>query len=270
MVLTDAELRRRLPVGVAALDLDEAAAGDRAEPVVVGPDDLAYLIYTSGSTGEPKGVEVTHSNVVRLVDDPDYAELGPGTTMLHAASPAFDAATLEIWGPLANGGRIVCLTEQPAPDAVAAAIEAHGVTTLWLTAGLFHELVDRRPECLGRVRQLLAGGDVLSPDHVRRALAALPPDGRLTNGYGPTETTTFATTHDLRPGDRVDGPIPIGRPIQATSCEVIDPAVARRRSASSESWRSAATGSARGYRGDPELTATRFGLTRGGPAAGST
>jgi hypothetical protein len=215
-------------------------------------------MYTSGSTGEPKGVEVTHRNVVRLVDEPGYVELGPGTTMLHAASTAFDAATLEIWGPLANGGTIAILPEQPSPDAVAAAIEAHGVTTMWLTAGLFHELVDRRPECLGRVRHLLAGGDVLSPPHVARALEALPPEGRLTNGYGPTETTTFALTHELRPGDAVEGPVPLGRPIQGTSCDVLD---AAGRPApvgmAGELW-IGGDGVARGYRGDPELSAERF------------
>ena len=257
-VLTDAELRQRLPVGVAALEITEAAAEDPAEPVAVGPDNLAYLVYTSGSTGEPKGVEVTHGNVVRLVDGPDYAELGPGTAMLHAASPAFDASTVEIWGPLANGGRIVCLTEQPSPDAVAAAVEAHGVTTLFLTTGLFHELVDRRPECLGRLKHLLTGGDVLSPDHMRRALAALPPDGRLTACYGPTETTTFATTHDFRPGDPIEGPIPIGRPIQATSCAVIDPAGHEAPIGAVGELAIGGDGVSRGYRGDPELTAARF------------
>ena len=95
--------------------------------------------------------------------------------MLHAASPAFDATTLELWGPLANGGTVAVLAAQPSPDDVAAAVARHGVTTMWLTAGLFHELVDRRPDALGAVRQLLAGGDVLSRAHVARALAALPP-----------------------------------------------------------------------------------------------
>ena len=224
VVLCAGTLGANLPAGVEALDVDAAAAGEPIATAGGGPEDLAYVMYTSGSTGEPKGVEVTHRNVVRLVDDPGYVELGPGTTMLHAASTAFDAATLEIWGPLANGGTIAILPEHASPDAVAAAIEADGVTTLWLTAGLFHELVDRRPECLGRVRHLLAGGDVLSPPHVARALAVLPPEGRLTNGYGPTETTTFALTHELRPGDAVDGPVPLGRPIQGTSCEVLDSA----------------------------------------------
>ena len=260
IVLTDAELRRRLPVGVAALDVAATVDSSPAPPPdsTSCPKDLAYLIYTSGSTGEPKGVEVTHRNVVRLVDDPGYADLGAGTVMLHAASPAFDAATLEIWGPLANGGTIACLGEQPSPDAIAAAIEHYDVTTLWLTAGLFHQLVDHRPDCLGGVRQLLAGGDVLSPEHVRRALAVLPPGARLTNGYGPTEATTFATTHDLRPGDPVEGPIPIGRPIQGTTCRVLDRNGNEVPVGVEGELEIGGDGVARGYRDDPELTADRF------------
>ncbi len=257
-VLTDESHRSHLPVGVAALDVAEAAAGDPAEAAATGPEDLAYLIYTSGSTGEPKGVEVTHRNVVRLVDRPDYAELGAGAVMLHAASPAFDAATLEIWGPLANGGTVACLGEQPDPDSIATAIERHGVTTLWLTAGLFHQVVDLRPDCLASVLQLLSGGDVLSPDHVQRALQALPPGARLTNGYGPTESTTFATTHDLRPGDPVDGPVPIGLPIQGTSCQVLDPAGHEAPIGVPGELAIGGDAVARGYRNDPELTAARF------------
>ena len=253
-----------LPAGVAALDPDEALAGQPLDSEAPRPTDLAYVIYTSGSTGEPKGVEVTHRNVARLVDDPGFAELGPGTVMLHAASPAFDATTLELWGPLANGGTVAVLAEHPSPDAVAAAVAEMGVNTIWLTAGLFHELVDRRPECLGSISHLLAGGDVLSPDHVARALAALPPHGRLSNGYGPTETTTFALTHELRPGDSVEGPVPLGRPIQGTVCEVVDaagqPAPV---GVAGELW-IGGDGVARGYRGDPGLTAERFVAGPGG------
>ncbi|MGN6815255.1 MAG: amino acid adenylation domain-containing protein, partial [Solirubrobacterales bacterium] len=250
------ELVDRLPAGLDTVGLDEAEGGEPVEPSAA-PEDLAYVMYTSGSTGRPKGVEVTNRNIARLVDDPDFAELGPGTTMLHAASPAFDATTLELWGPLANGGTVAVLAEQPSPDAVVEAVTRHGVTTMWLTAGLFHELVDRRPECFGWVRHVLAGGDVLSPSHVARALAALPPDGRLSNGYGPTETTTFALTHDLRPGDRVGATVPLGRPIQATVCEVLDaagqPAPV---GVPGELW-IGGDGVSRGYRDDPELTAAR-------------
>jgi amino acid adenylation domain-containing protein len=258
VALTSAALAERLPAGVEAIDVTAASGGEPLVECEARAEDLAYVMYTSGSTGEPKGVEVTHRNIARLVDDPGFAELGPGTVMLHAASPAFDATTLELWGPLANGGTVAVLGEQPSPDAVAAAIAAHGVTTAWLTAGLFHELVDRRPDCLGSLRHLLAGGDVLSPAHVSRALAALPVDGRLSNGYGPTETTTFALTHELRPGDEVGATVPLGRPIQGTVCEVLDsagqPAPV---GVVGELW-IGGDGVARGYRGDPGLSAERF------------
>jgi len=252
-----------LPLGVGTLALADAEAADPVPAAKVGPDDLAYVMYTSGSTGEPKGVEVTHGNVARLVAAPTFADFGPGRTVLHAASPAFDATTLELWGPLAGGGTIVCLRERPSPDAVAAVIERHGVDVLWLTAGLFHELVDRRPDCLARIDHLLAGGDVLSPDHVRRALAALPPQGRLTNGYGPTETTTFATAHEMPAGSPIEGPIPIGRPIQGTSCQVLDSSGREAPVGMLGELAIGGAGVSRGYRNDPELTAQRF---REGPA----
>jgi amino acid adenylation domain-containing protein len=247
-----------LPLSAPALTLSQAENAGPAPSADIGADDLAYVTYTSGSTGEAKGVEVTHRNVVRLVDTPCFADLGPGRVMLHAASPAFDATTLELWGPLASGGTVACLRERPSPAAIAAAIERHRVDVLWLTAGLFHELVDRRPDCLAGIDHLLAGGAVLSPEHVRRALAALPSHGRLTNGYGPTETTTFATTHEMRPGETLDGPMPIGRPIQGTSCRVLDAAGREVPIGQVGELVVGGDGVARGYRGDPELTAARF------------
>ena len=159
---------------------------------------------------------VTHRNIVRLVDDSRYAELGPGTMMLHAASPAFDATTLEIWGPLVNGGTIAPLPEQPSPDAVAAAIEAPRRDDAVADRRALPRAGRPRPDVpRPRSDHVLAGGDVVSPAHVERALAALPPGGRFSNGYGPTEGTTFATTWTLRPGDPVDAPLPIGRPVRA-------------------------------------------------------
>ncbi|HYG63341.1 MAG TPA: condensation domain-containing protein, partial [Thermoanaerobaculia bacterium] len=151
----------------------EGGAPEGAEqgplPQVRG-DNLAYVMFTSGSTGRPKATGVTHRNVVRLVRESRFADLGADQVFLQLAPISFDASTLEIWGALANGGRLVLAPAgRTALEDLASTIETGGVTTLWLTAGLFHQMVDGPIASLRGLRQLLAGGDVLSPDHVRRA-----------------------------------------------------------------------------------------------------
>src|SRR4051812_1262502 len=100
-------------------------------------------------------------------------------------------------------------------------IAHHGVTSLWLTAGLFHPMVEACPEALRPLRKLLAGGDVLSPPHVGRALTALP-GTRLINGYGPTENTTFTCCQPLADPREVTSTVPIGRPIAGTRVHLMD------------------------------------------------
>ncbi|HEX4963110.1 MAG TPA: condensation domain-containing protein, partial [Thermoanaerobaculia bacterium] len=152
-----------------------AAASSESPRVSRWPESLLYVMYTSGSTGRPKGVCVTHSSVVRLVRGAWYAALGPEEVLLQMAPASFDASTLEIWGALLNGGRLAVMSPQPPSlEELGAALGRYGVTTLWLTAGLFHQMVDHNLEGLRPVRQLLAGGDALSVSHVRRVLQELP------------------------------------------------------------------------------------------------
>jgi len=238
----------------------EAGEGRGGGPRI-DPDNLAHVLFTSGSTGRPKGVAVTHRNVVRLVRNTDWFHFGPEEVFLQFAPVSFDASTLEIWGPLLNGGRLAVFPPGP-PDLrqLGEAVERHGVTSLWLTAGLFQQMVESHLPRLRNVRQLAAGGDVLSPAHVRRARAGLP-GTTLVNGYGPTEGTTFTCCHrvggigaEAAPGGRV----PIGRPISNTRVYLLDAALRPVPAGVVGQLYAGGDGLARGYAGRPDLTAERF------------
>ncbi|HEX8390771.1 MAG TPA: amino acid adenylation domain-containing protein, partial [Longimicrobium sp.] len=239
----------------------EAIAACRGEPLPqagVTADSEAYVMFTSGSTGRPKGVGVPHRAVVRLVRGTGFADFGPEQVFLQIAPLSFDASTLEIWGPLLNGGRLVMFPPHaPSLEELGAALEEYGVTVLWLTAGLFHQMVDLRLESLGGLRQLLAGGDVLSPAHVLRVLERYPAL-RLTNGYGPTENTTFTCCHDIRPEDARRRSIPIGRPIANTRVWVLDAGMRPVPVGVPGELCTAGDGLALGYVGRAELTAQKF------------
>ncbi|MFP2934994.1 AMP-binding protein, partial [Pyxidicoccus sp. 3LG] len=120
-------------------------------------------------------------------------ELGPQHTFLLIAPISFDASTLEIWGCLLNGGRLVVFPPHAPGDVreLREVLTRHNVTTLHLTAGLFSQMVDADIQGLASVRQLLTGGDVVSAPHVRRVLAEL--NIPVTACYGPTESTTFTS-----------------------------------------------------------------------------
>jgi len=204
----------------AVADADEQS--DSNPPVVAGPDSLAYVMYTSGSTGRPKGVLVENRSVLRLVFNTNYCRFGPEEVFLQLAPISFDASTLEIWGALLHGSTLVVMPPRsPSLEDIANALRNHSVTTLWLTAGLFHLFVDERIEGLAPVKQLLAGGDVLSASHVRRVLDKFP-EITVINGYGPTEGTTFTCCHPMRKGDTVPDNVPIGHPISNSFVYILD------------------------------------------------
>jgi amino acid adenylation domain-containing protein len=212
---------------VATVLVEEAvAAGDEQwdsnPPAVVAPNSLAYVMYTSGSTGRPKGVLVENQSILRLVFNTNYCRFGPDEVFLHLAPISFDASTLEIWGALLHGATLAVMPPQtPSLQDIAATLHRYNVTTLWLTAGLFHLFVDEHLEGLAPLKQLLAGGDVLSASHVRRVLDKFP-EITVINGYGPTEGTTFTCCHPMRKGDIVPDNVPIGRPISNSFVYILD------------------------------------------------
>jgi len=264
LVLSVSDLQDELPAHrapVILLDSDWpliAANSDENPTQQITPDQLAYIVYTSGSTGTPKGVAVPHRGVVRLVHGNNYASFSPDETFLQFAPLAFDASTFEIWGSLLNGAQLVLM-----PPGVASlsdlgqALLDHRVTTLWLTAGLFHQMVDEQLEALGGLRQLLAGGDVLSPSHVTRFVTAVP-SCKLINGYGPTENTTFTCCYAMDHQTDFANTVPIGRPIGSTQVFILDQQLQLSPPGFVGELYASGDGLARGYHGRPEITAEQF------------
>lgn len=266
VVVTSREMLAKLPGTNVPTIIIEDRDDDEDEPAVplknggASAGSLAYVIYTSGSTGEPKGVMVEHRSVVRLVMGQRYATFGADRVFLQLAPTCFDASTFEIWGPLLHGATLVVAPEGPIDfTELRDLIVSHGVTTLWLTAGLFNRVVETYPSALSSVGEILTGGEALSPKHVRMAYDQLGPAIRIINGYGPTECTTFACCHSIsRANPAPTGSVPIGRPIANTTVYVLDD---HRRlvpiGAPGELYLGG-DGVARGYLNRAELTAERF------------
>ena len=236
-----------------------ATSAARAE-AASGPEDLAYVMYTSGSTGRPKGVRVPHRAVVRLVHDTDYVRIGPGDRVAHSSSISFDAATFEIWGALLTGAELVILPRETVvePAAFARELREQGVTVLWMTSSLFNHTVGDVPDAVAGIGTVLVGGEALDPAVIRTVLAGGNAPGRLLNGYGPTENTTFSTTHLITsvPCDAVS--VPIGRPIRGTRCYVTDSDLRLVPQGVPGELCVAGLGLAHGYVGAGEPTAGRF------------
>jgi len=251
LVLTQESLRgyeeeiARFPEGPLALD--------------VSPESLAYVMYTSGSTGVPKGIGIPHRAICRLVLATNYLPFGPEERVGQASNLSFDAATFEIWGALLNGGTLVGVPREAAlsPAGLATRIREGGITALFLTPALFNQVVRASPEAFAPLRHLLLGGEAVDPALAREALGRHAP-GRLLNGYGPTESTTFATWFHIAEVAAEAVTVPIGRPLSNSSAHVVDRAGRTAPLGVLGELLLGGEGLARCYVGQPDLTAASF------------
>ncbi|NJP67063.1 non-ribosomal peptide synthetase [Streptomyces spiramenti] len=226
----------------------------------------ASVFYTSGSTGKPKGVLSPHKGTIRTLVNCPAIPLGPDSVFLQAAPLPWDGLSLELWAPLLNGGRCV-LMDRAATALDAPGLEAairQGVNSLWLTSSLFNVLAEERIDLFGAVRLLLVGGERVSVSNARRVITEFPAL-HVVNGYGPVESTIFATAHVIRPTDVAAGSteVPIGAPVPRTVVALLGADGRPVADGDLGEMAVAGDGVALGYAGAPEETARRF-FTRDG------
>jgi amino acid adenylation domain-containing protein len=227
--------------------------------VLVHSESAAYIMYTSGSEGRPNGVIVPHRAIGNLVLSDRQLHFTGSDRVAFASNPAFDASTLEVWAPLLNGGCIVAIdrTHVLDPERLGLELKKQAVNVLWLTAGLFSRYADALAPIFCDLRCLIVGGEALDPRVVARTLRTHQPR-KLLNGYGPTETTTFATTYRVTEvGEQATG-IPIGRPMSNTRIYILDECLRSVPVGIIGELYIGGEGVACGYCGRPDLTAARF------------
>jgi amino acid adenylation domain-containing protein len=222
--------------------------------------DLAYVMFTSGSTGRPKGAEVLHRGIARLVINSDYVQFTPDDVVAHVSNTAFDAATFEIWGALLNGARLVVLPKETllSPRVFTQTLREKAMSVLFLTTPLFNSIAHETPQGFSPLRYLVVGGDALDPGAVRAVLESGRPPENFVNGYGPTETTTFAICYHVRQAVGNAPSIPLGRPIANTQAYILDRLTNPTPIGVAGEIYLGGPGLARGYARQPELTAERF------------
>ncbi|HLU97441.1 MAG TPA: amino acid adenylation domain-containing protein, partial [Thermobifida alba] len=264
-VLTDAasaHVTAEVDVPVLTLDRAGRPVGEKTLPdgsdlPAVTPHHLAYVMFTSGSTGTPKGVAVTHGDITALASDHRWRG-GAHDRVLFHSSHAFDAATYEIWTPLLTGGTVAVAPPGTLdPEGFADQVARHGVTGVFLTTSLFNLFAHQEPTCFAGLREVLTGGEAANRAALERVSRACP-DLDLVNVYGPTETTTYATTATLPRGGGVPEPPPIGGPLDGTRVYVLDGFLRPVPVGVVGELYVGGAGVARGYHGRPGLTASRF------------
>ncbi|MGW0737093.1 amino acid adenylation domain-containing protein [Streptomyces sp. NPDC002851] len=275
-VITSRALAPTVPGGVPVVCVDEALPVP-AEPVPaaeLGRDSRAYIIFTSGTTGRPKGVQVSHGNVLRLFSvSQELHGFGPDDVWSLFHTFAFDVSVWEMWGPLLHGGCLVVVEQETAKDPAAfwELLRRERVTMLSQTPSAFNQLI---AEDAGRserlpLRRVVLAGEALHFSDLRPWVAkygdAAP---QLINQYGPTETTVYASCRRVRAADLSEGRSLIGGPLPDLRFLVVDADLREVPAGQRGELVVSGPGVTLGYLRSPELNRERFVELPGGRGRG--
>ena len=269
-IVTQEAVRERLPEfdgEIVVLDGDADRAALDAEPstppeVAVAPQNLVYVIYTSGSTGVPKGVGVTHGNLVNYATD-IAQRVGADSEALSfglVTSISTDLGNTSVFGALCSGGTLVLLSPGASADPArfAQQLRTTPVDVLKITPSHIGALLAGEDPLVLPRRALMLGGERAPWDLIERIRALA--QCAILNHYGPTEATVgcCAMLVNDGPGPYQPATVPIGRPLANVSCYVLDSRRAPVALGTPGTLLIGGAGVARGYLGEPELTAERF------------
>ena len=258
-ILTNTPVSLSISENRQVINLKDVTEGETLKPekFVLPSSNTAYIMYTSGTSGKPKGVMITHKNVVRLVRNQSYIILNSSSRIILAGALSFDSTTFEIWGSLLNGGTLYIADKFTLlePELFKKAIDKWEINSLFLTTSLFNQYVNKQYDIFEKVNHVLIGGDVISMNHVKRIKQKFP-EIQITNAYGPTENTTFSTYYEVTNNDRTN--IPIGKPINNSTTYILDQHYGLQPIGVPGEICLGGDGLAKGYLNRPDLTAEKF------------
>jgi amino acid adenylation domain-containing protein len=261
ILVTQRPISELLPVhGAHRIYLDDdwtEISGEPASelPPTALPDDLAYVLFTSGSTGRPKGVEITHRNLVNFLQsmqrEPGFSA---ADTLLAVTTLSFDIAGLEVFLPLITGGKVVIASREEAMqvDELKRLLGLSQATLMQATPATWRMLIESGWKG-NRHLTAFCGGEALPGDLASELLLRV---GALWNMYGPTETTVWSSVFKVE--SRVNGIVPIGRPIANTQFYILDNYQQPVPVGVTGELYIGGLGVARGYLNRKELTASKF------------
>jgi surfactin family lipopeptide synthetase C len=271
IILTQERLVKNLPdMGAQVLCLDTlwdaiAQEGDENPKSEVKTDNLAYLIYTSGSTGQPKGVQVTHQNLVHSTT----ARIGyyeqPVTGFLLTSPFAFDSSVAVIFWTLCQGGFVSVLPENGQLDIkqiieampTAASYAQQQISHLLCLPSLYKLILEQaKSQQLLSLKTVIVAGESCPKELVKQH-RELFPQTHLFNEYGPTEATVWSSVYNCQNHD-LNNSVPIGRPIANTQIYLLDSHLQPVPIGVSGEIYIGGFGVAKGYLNRPELTAQKF------------